>query len=221
MITTPPMNPLITVLDLCFDYEKSIVLKDISLNIYEGEYIALLGPNGGGKTTLIKLLLGIIKPAKGAITHNTQPKIGYIPQRLATNIHFPATVREILESGGDSKTANSRSIFQKFNLQHLLHKTLDQLSGGERQKVFVARCLVSNPQLIILDEPTVGIDQQSQDEFWSLLRELHQVQKIGIILISHDIAEVTRDATRILYLNQTLEHDNPSLIKLNIGHHAH
>jgi zinc transport system ATP-binding protein len=203
-------NLLISIKDLSFKYNQYDTIKDINLNIYTSEYIALLGPNGGGKSTLIKLVLGTLKPITGNISRSEAFQIGYVPQHLATNLDFPATVSEVIYSGSIVDPEYGAKIIKKMGLSPLLKRTIKELSGGERQRVFITRCLVSQPRLLILDEPTVGIDQQSQVEFWALLKWLNRDLKIGILLVSHDINEVTKDCSRIIYLNQKIMYDRPN-----------
>ena len=217
--------------DLCFKYSSNQVLTNINFSIYQGEYIGLIGPNGGGKTTLIKLILGLETAQSGEILINGKSvsgfknwsKIGFVPQKiLQSAINFPATVREIVESGLNVHkkpwqilNSNDRIAIQKAleisDIEHLQNRLVEELSGGERQRVFLARSLVTQPKILILDEPTVGVDSKTQDKFYDFLKHLNQNHKMTIIFVSHDLPVVARQTSRVLCLNQLLiEHGSPS-----------
>jgi len=221
---------LIEAKNLCFSYSQNNALTDLNFSIQNGDYVGLIGPNGAGKTTLIKLILGINQPKSGTITFNGKKPsdksnsslIGYVPQKLTDGSNaFPASVNEIIESG-----LNFRKFFwqplSKFEINavenvldisqisHLKNRLFYELSGGERQRVLLARALVNKPKILILDEPTVGVDSKTQDKFYEFLRHLNKDHKMTIIFVSHDLGVVAKQTSRILCLNQTLfEHDDP------------
>lgn len=216
---------------LNFSYGQNEVLMDVNFSIGIGEYIGLIGPNGGGKTTLIKLLLGLEKPQSGSIFISGKPinafkkwtEIGYVPQKMLTSsLNFPATVQEIVQSGLDIHLKPWQKLTQNHlkavttaiqisDIEHLQNRLISDLSGGERQRVFLARSLVSQPKVLILDEPTVGVDTKTQDKFYEFLKHLNQNHKITIIFVSHDLPVVAKQTSRILCLNQRLiEHNIPS-----------
>jgi len=200
------------------------ILKDIDLVIKKGEYSAVIGPNGGGKTTLIRLLLGLEKKSKGSISifgkkqksFKSWDKIGYVPQRVSqVDQHFPATVEEVVKMGRTSKRGffarESQSdrdsvelAMQKMDVKNLRHKLVGELSGGQRQRVMIARALASEPEVLILDEPNTGVDMASQNRFYALLRELNQNDGMTIIFITHDIGVIADDIQSMLCINQTL-----------------
>lgn len=207
-----------------YAYETKQALHDISLEIPTGSFLGLVGPNGGGKTTLIKLLLGLLKPQKGSIElfgesiHNFSEwnKIGFVSQKAnAFNRGFPATVKEVVLTG---LTANV-GYFRFFSKQHkqkveqaveqvgmsaYLHTNIGDLSGGQQQRIFIARSLVSEPKLLILDEPTVGIDTENVQKFYDLLHKLNEENGISLLLVSHDIGTMTKHASGIACLNKAL-----------------
>lgn len=207
-----------------YAYENKYALKDINLEIPTGAFLGLVGPNGGGKTTLIKLLLGLIQPQKGSIElfgtnikkFKSWNKIGFVSQKAnAFNHGFPATVREVVSTG---LTANV-GYFKFFTKQHkkkveqavemvgmtaYLNQNIGDLSGGQQQRIFISRALVSDPKLIILDEPTVGIDTENVDKFYDLLRKINKENNITLLLISHDIGTMTKHANGIACLNKSL-----------------
>jgi zinc transport system ATP-binding protein len=213
-------QPIITAKNLSYSINNQPILEDIGFEIFQGEYIGLLGPNGGGKTTLIKIILGIIQPTTGVVqffdqTGNeiqSKDKIGYVPQRINSGgVDFPATVSEVVASGLannffklENQTTKIRQALKTAQIEHLENRLISDLSGGERQKVFIARSLISDPAILILDEPTVAIDLQSQINFYSFLRDLNKNLNITILLISHDISAVANEVSKIYFLNRTL-----------------
>ncbi|GAB4144971.1 MAG: metal ABC transporter ATP-binding protein [Patescibacteria group bacterium] len=221
-------STLINCQDLSFSYGGNKALQNISFEIKAGEYVALIGPNGGGKTTLIKILLGLLNPDSGSVRlfnesplhlGNNWSKIGYVPQKSAQiGLDFPATVKEVLATANQVKTKQDSlqhsiqfdEILKLLDIEDLQNRLLSQLSGGERQKVFLARALMKNPALLVLDEPTVGVDSSSQAKFYRALDHLNQSHGLAILLISHDIAAVVKSVQRVLCLNQTLTiHEQP------------
>ena len=211
------MSLILEIENLSFEYDQQNILENISFKVETGEYLGILGPNGGGKTTLLKLILGILRPSKGEIRllgknlndSKEKYKIGYLPQKINGNLDFPATVSEIVATGLTKKDKNSSSLIQKAlnisGVANLQNRQLSQLSGGERQKVFIARSLVSQPEMLILDEPTVAIDVGSQADFYEFIKVLNQEHKISILLVSHDIGSITKEVSKVLFLNKKLE----------------
>lgn len=206
----------IEVKNISYSYHGQMVLDNVSLSIKQGEYVGILGPNGGGKTTLIKIILGILKPLSGEVSIldiASKQKIGYIPQRINfSSEYFPATVEEIIASGLTDQdisfsinTIKVQDIMLKFGIQKIANKLINQLSGGERQKVFIARSLVADPSILILDEPTVAIDTPSQADFYQFLRDINKNTKVTVILISHDISMVAMEVNKIFFLNNQIE----------------
>ena len=199
--------------NVSFCYGKEHILQDITAHIEEGSYVGIVGPNGGGKTTFLKLLLGLLKPCDGHIElFGASPeairragKIGYVPQRIVqADFQFPATVREIVASGKPKNTNTLRQAMEITGVLPLADRLIGNLSGGERQKVFIARALASHPQILILDEPTTGVDSTSQEQFYALLKTLHRDHGLTILFVSHDVEVMASEADTILCLNQTL-----------------
>lgn len=215
------MNPIIECEHLSFRFGEEVILDDISFEVASGDYIGILGPNGSGKTTLIKLILGLLSPTDGvARIFNADPrtfrgwaKVGYVPQNVFKNDqNFPATVWEIVESGlGEDERSLSRenrdtciqTALDSARVAHVAKRRIGELSGGERQRAFIARALATKPELLILDEPTTGIDRQSEREFYALLAELNK-KGMTIMLITHDLDAVTREVKSVLCLNRRL-----------------
>lgn len=213
----------IEVEDVSFSYNGNPVLEDISFTVEEGEYLGIIGPNGGGKTTLFKLILGLIKPQKGEVRIFGEPLssfrkkhlIGYVPQRSISDYYFPATIEEVVKSGRTARLGLFRRpskednqamerVMEITDVAKLRGRLIGQVSGGERQRVFIARALASDPKILILDEPDVGVDVTAQEKFYSFLEDLNSTLGITILLISHDIDVVAHQAKSILCLNRRL-----------------
>jgi len=188
------------------------VLEDIELEIYTGDFIVILGPNGSAKTTLLKIMLGLLKPQKGTVKINTSritsPHIGYLPQKSSLNQDFPATVQEVLELThkkssfrNNNQIQQIKAILEKVKLQEKSNSLLGTLSGGQLQRVFLARALLNNPQILILDEPINNLDIQAQDELYELLHNLHQ-EELTIITVTHDPDSIRDYASRFLYVDR-------------------
>lgn len=229
---------IIEVKNISFSYGDVEVLKNITLDIHEGDYISLIGPNGGGKTTLLKIMLGLITPQQGEVklfgkdikVFKDWSKFGYVPQK-AINFDplFPVTVREVVAMGRYGKKGLFKWLNQKDQeiinqaLSHVemsdhANRLIGNLSSGQQQRVFIARALASQPEVIFLDEPTVGVDVKNQEDFYTLLTHLNSDLNITLILISHDVDVVSHQVTELACLNQTLiYHGEPK--KFMKGHY--
>lgn len=232
-------------------YDRHVVLRDISFVVPAGAYVGIVGPNGGGKTTLIKTLLGLITPTSGEIRVFGTPladfreyhHIGYVPQRIA-QADFPATVREVVASGRSAKCTGQHlhhagdtdaitRAMQLAGVDDLADRRIGELSGGQRQRVFIARALAGHPRVLVLDEPTTGVDTASQTQFYELLHRLNVEEKLTILFVSHDVAALTQHASLVLCVNETLQcftdpthlTTDPELAKLyggaSLTHHHH
>ena len=202
---------------------KSII-KNISFNVKRGDYTAIIGPNGGGKSTLLRLILALTNPTSGEIKLFNKSrkefkkgyKIGYVPQQAAQfDLNFPITVYEVVKLGFAYKSSLFKSIssedkqhieniMEKVGIVGLKDRLVSQLSGGQRQRVMIARALVNRPQILILDEPNTGVDTHSQKIFYDFLRELNQKEKITILFVTHDLGVIVDDVTNVLCINQSL-----------------
>lgn len=194
------------------------VLTNISLEIFEGDFIAILGPNGGGKTTFIKLLLNILKQTSGEIKFNEdiKNKIGYVPQSATTvDGVFPATVEEIIKTAFINKgffMKNSieevnyiNSLMENFGIANLKSKLFVELSGGQKQRVLIVRALANKPKLLILDEPDIGLDNASQTKFIENLNRINKENKTTIIFVTHHLGIIEKYITNKFYINGVLQ----------------
>jgi zinc transport system ATP-binding protein len=218
------MQSIIEINELSYRYEKDIVLENINISVPIGAFLAIVGPNGSGKSTLLKLILGLLKPQKGDIKLFGDPinrfkdweRIGYVSQKANSfNTGFPASVFEVVASGLTKKIGmlhffkkeDKEKVLQAIDAVDMLkyrNRNIGELSGGQQQRVFIARALVSDPDLLILDEPTVGIDVQNVNSFYQMLAELNKKREITLILVTHDIGTISDKVTHVACLNKQL-----------------
>ncbi len=217
-------EPIISLKNIHYAYEQKPVLQGVNLEIQRGMFMGLVGPNGGGKTTLIKIILGLIQPDNGTVELFQQPiqhfkdwhRIGFVSQKSnAFNKGFPATVYEVVAMGLTAKVGYFKFLkrhhkqkvieaIHQVGMGEYTHQNIGNLSGGQQQRVFIARALVSDPDLLIFDEPTVGIDVENVRRLYDLLGTLNQKQEITLLLITHDTGAMTKHASHIACLNKTL-----------------
>ncbi len=216
-------QPVFELKGIDFFYDNKKVLENINIRINKGEFLAIVGPNGAGKSTLLKLILGILPIQKGEILIDgesyhkklTTDKISYVSQKaLSVTSGFPATVKEVVLSGltrkkrlfrwfSNSDDQKVDQVLNRLNISQLKHKNIAQLSGGQQQRVLIARALVSEPSVLVLDEPTNGIDAKHVGEFYETLDHLKK-EGVTIILVTHDIGVVVDTATEVACLNKHL-----------------
>lgn len=231
-----PMKPIVECKHIHFDYGQNEVLKGVDFTIQSGEYVGLVGPNGSGKSTLLKIILGLIQPTQGQVQLFGQPiatfkdwhKIGYVSQKANSfNSGFPATVYEVVSMGLYGKLGlfkrlsaqNRAQILEAINqvgLSDFVDRNIGKLSGGQQQRAFIARALVSKPELLILDEPTVGVDTESVDRFYHLLDRLHKEHQLTLLMVTHDIGMMTHHVSKVACLNKKIHfHGNPTDFEAN------
>lgn len=195
-------TPLIDIKNVSFSYGGSEqVLENINLQVNRGDFLGIIGPNGSGKTTLLKIILGLLKPQDGSIFVD-RTKIGYVPQKAGlSTLQFPITIDEVVGMGGSLGVARALAAV---GMSAHGKRLLWELSGGQQQRVFIARALAAQPEILILDEPTVGVDVDSQAGFYELLRDLNSTQKLTLVLVSHDVDVIAHEVTQIACINRTL-----------------
>jgi len=218
------MHSIISINNLFVSYDQTKALDNISFEIKRGDFVGLVGPNGGGKTTLARSILGLLPSHSGTISlfgrkissFRDFQKIGYLPQKnTGINPLFPASVKEVIILGLLStkkwpKNINQTdwhkvdSLLNSLGISHLKEKLISQLSGGQQQKVLLARALASNPELLILDEPSTALDPKSREQFFARLKILNDQKKTTIILITHDTGYIGKYANKLLYIDRKL-----------------
>lgn len=218
---------LINISNLFYKYHKTDVLENINLSIKDDDFLAIIGPNGGGKSTLLKLILGLLTPQSGTIINNIKTnQVGYVPQNTNLNIDFPITALEIVLMGhvssqkklfGYSKEdiACAMASLAKVSMTDFANSKIGDLSGGQRQRVFIARALCSNPKIMLLDEPTASIDVKGQREIYELLKELNK--SICIVVVSHDISVLLNYAKNVAHINKNLVYHSLENVEKNIN----
>ena len=212
-------NVVIEIDNVSFNYGTVPVLEDISLKIYEDEFIGIIGPNASGKSTLLKLILGLIKPDKGTVkkfNHNCKElrnRIGYVPQHITFSRDFPVTVNEVAMMGhvtaasklfrfNKNEIATARQALHALEIEDIAKRQIGTLSGGQLQRVLIARALVCQPEILILDEPTSNVDMRVEEDIFALLKNYSE--HITVIVVSHDIAFISGYVDRVACLNRTL-----------------
>lgn len=217
------METVIEIKDLHFSYNRRPVLKGINLRLEKGCFTALIGPNGGGKTTLLKLMLGLLKPDQGTVRvlgktpREISRKLGYVPQEIGINRDFPISVLDVVLMGrirsaqGWSRhsaqdKAAAQAVLERLDMWELRKRRIGELSGGQRQRVFIARALVSDPEILFLDEPTANVDSSHQNDFYRLLRELNT--RMSIIIVNHDLMVISSQVKSVACVNRTVHYHN-------------
>ncbi|ACV64851.1 ABC transporter related [Desulfofarcimen acetoxidans DSM 771] len=215
---------LVEIKNLYYSFTEKTILEAINLEVYQGDYLALIGPNGSGKTTLLKLILGLYKPLRGDIKLFGQdigqfrdwPRVGYVPQKATHFDHrFPATVEEVVAAGrfgrvgvGRRLTAADKEVvrysLELVGMRDNSSALIGRLSGGQQQRVFIARALAGSPELLILDEPVVGLDAGAQERFYSMLSSLNKDQNMTLITVSHDTGAIGAQVNKLACINRRL-----------------
>ena len=224
---TTAVEPLIELVDVDLSFGDVRALEGITLTVARGDFLGLIGPNGSGKTTLLRVLLGLTTPDRGQVRLFGQPpaefgewrRVGYVPQRLAIDATLPVTVDEVVRTGllgagwrgrrAASLPARVDEVLARVGMAPQLHARIGALSVGQQQRVLIARALVSEPELLVLDEPTSGVDPEAQTSFYELLHDLHRSHGVTLILVSHDIGVVAKEVTRLACLNRRLVFHGP------------
>ena len=192
---------LLSARGLCVHADGRQILDRIAVDLHEGEIVTVIGPNGAGKTTLLKALLGFITPSAGTVTRTESLRIGYMPQKLTLNPLLPMTVERFLRQTGADRVAIARAL-QETGVASLQQQSLHRVSGGELQRVLLARALLRQPELLVLDEPAQGVDVCGQADLYRLIAELRARHHCGVLLVSHDLHLVMAATDTVICLNQ-------------------
>lgn len=218
------MNPLIKIVNLTVAYDKVPVLEKVNLEIFDKDFLGVIGPNGGGKTTLLKAILGLKKPVSGKIQFSkemsgTKKPIGYLPQVKHIDRKFPITVFDVVLSGAMMQNRNNAkskikdkatALLQEMGVADIRNKAIGELSGGQMQRVFLCRALLSEPKLLILDEPDTFVDNRFEGELYEKLRQLNE--NMAIVLVSHDVGTITSYVKTIACVNTFLHYHASNVI---------
>ena len=209
------LTPDIIFENISFSYQKRPILEEVNLRITNGEFASIVGPNGGGKTTLLKLMLGLLKPSTGTITifgappEQAREKIGYMPQYAHLDMNFPATVMDVVLMGRLSKKKlwfskqdkeKAHTAIDEMDMAPHIHSGFNELSGGQKQRVLIARALCSNPSILLLDEPTANVDHETEENLFSILQKLNT--HMTILLVSHDLGFVSKYVKSVICVNR-------------------
>jgi zinc transport system ATP-binding protein len=216
------MRPLVEIDNVSFAHGEVSVLEGVNFTVEAGDFLGIIGPNGSGKTTLLRLILGLLSLTRGAVRLFGRPpahlkewgRLGYVPQKATFDPSLPATVHEVVASGlvatlglrrgGAAGRARVHDVLAQVGMETHAARRIGALSVGQQQRVLIARALVTEPELLILDEPTGGVDPEAQTSFYALLHHLHREREVTLILVSHDIGVVAKEVTRLACLNRRL-----------------
>jgi zinc transport system ATP-binding protein len=223
-----PVRSLVELEQVSVRYGEVVALEAVDLAVGAGDFLGVIGPNGSGKTTLLRVMLGLLTPDAGQVrlfgrppaTFRQWERLGYVPQRVSLDAGLPATVEEVVETGlvasldvfGRLRAADRarvRGALDRVAMADHTSRRIGDLSTGQQQRVLIARALVSAPELLVLDEPTGGVDPEAQSSFHGLLRHLNREQGVTLVLVSHDIAVVAHEVTKLACLNRRLVYHGP------------
>ena len=215
------MQKLIEIKDLSAGYGNNIVLEDVNLDIFENDFIGVIGPNGGGKTSLIKLILGLLKPHKGIIKNINNSRFGYLPQYNLFDKQFPISIEEVVLSGLMNKkkfykkytkedTFKARELIEKAGITNILKSNIGEVSGGQMQRALLCRAIISEPKVLLLDEPVTYVDNHFEKEMYDLLKLLNE--KMAIIMVSHDLGIISSYIKTIACVNKSLHIHKSNII---------
>lgn len=201
-MTARDATPLLAARNLTVRRGGGILLEGVDMEVNEREIVTVIGPNGGGKTTLVRVLLGLVRPDAGGVRRRRGIRLGYTPQRVAIDETFPLSVRRFLALGPRVAPGRLREAAEEAGAAALLETPVQRVSGGEMQRVLLARALLGGPDVLVLDEPAQGLDAQGQDELYGLLAGLRERRGCAIVLVSHDLHLVMAAADRVVCLNR-------------------
>lgn len=213
---------LIEARDISLTLQNRPILDHVDISVHRGEIVTLIGPNGAGKSTLVRVILGLLKADSGSVKIAPKTRIGYMPQRLSIDAVMPLTVRRFLTLAQRASESKLTEVLDEVGATYLLDSPMQTLSGGETQRVLLARAMLRNPDLLILDEPVQGIDVSGQEELYRLIGTIRKRHGCGILMISHDLHMVMSASDQVLCLNRhvccsgnpEVVRDDPSYVAL-------
>jgi zinc transport system ATP-binding protein len=217
--------------DVSFSYDKTPILEGVTFAMQQGDFLGVIGPNGGGKTTLLKLLLGIMEPDKGGIQvlgeapRDAKHRVGYVPQYTDINLSFPVSALDIVLMGRLRRSRIGRwysrkdrlkaeEVLDRVGMLDYKHMHIGEFSGGQRQRVFIARALATDPEIFFLDEPTASVDPEFETDLYSFLRELNK--DVTIVLVTHDVGVISRNVKSVACVNRTMMYHEEGKITLEM-----
>ncbi len=221
MHTVDHTKSIIEISNVSFSYNEEVIIKDVNLSIHKGDYLGIVGSNGSGKTTLLRIILGLLSPKEGKIKLFGQDisvfkdwsKIGYVPQKVINfDNNFPLTVEEVVIMGRYGELGLFHNISKKdkhkaeealshVDMLNYRNRQIGDLSSGQQQRVFIARALVGEPEIIFLDEPTVGVEKDVKEKFYQLLHDLNEKLRLTIVIVTHDIESMSHEAMHVACIN--------------------
>lgn len=203
-------EPIIVLKDVTLRRERRLILDDVNFKVYQGDFVAITGPNGGGKTTLLRIILGLLPPTSGQVIVSKGISIGYLPQKNMIDSHFPISVREVVESGlltvkginKEQKQIMVESTINKIELQDHANRPIGELSGGQLQRALLGRAIISNPKLLVLDEPLSYLDKHFEHHLYDIISDI--AKDATILLVSHEMTTIAGMANRHLIIDHKL-----------------
>lgn len=198
------MQTLLSLKNIAVSFGLQQIIKNISFDLHAGEILTILGPNGAGKSTLAKIVLGLISPSQGKIIYQGKLDIGYVPQKLPLDITIPLTVKRFMKLKFNVKNTNIISALMCVGANHLMEQQMQKLSGGEIQRILLARALLNQPQLLVLDEPTQGVDMNGQVALYNLINDIRTELNCAVVMISHDLHLVMAKTDKVLCINKQI-----------------
>lgn len=215
------LQTLVEVEGITVSFDGRAVLSGVSLGVHRGEIVTLIGPNGAGKSTLVRVVLGLLRPNAGTVRRRPGLRVGYVPQRLALDPVLPLTVRRFLTLGTRADAERLRAALWEVGAAEVLDRPVQAVSGGELQRVLLARALLRDPELLILDEPVQGVDVAGQEELYFLIRRVRSERGCGILMVSHDLHLVMAATDRVLCLDREVCcSGHPQAVSSDPAYHA-